>query len=115
MTSSQLLLTVALSVGISVPSTLLVNRYVAPPKQIASVNLKQLTREYIARLEQESISEDDIAHKTQQFEHQLKRQLLSYIYTHNAVVLVGPAVIDGARDITPDLRRRMALTPLSQT
>lgn len=108
---SQLLLVIALSVGISIPSTLLVGRYLAPPVQIASINLKQLISQYTTLLQEQQIPDSEIAMKAKQFEYQLKLQLLRYINSHNAVVLVEPAVIDGAVDITSDIRQLMGLPP----
>ena len=109
MKPSQLLLTIMLAVGISIPSTLLINRYLAPPTQIVTVNLKQLVQDYAQSLQHaQGVSHEDIPLKTQQFEVQLKQQLLRYINDHNAVVLVEPAVIEGAIDITPTIKRQLA-------
>ena len=109
MKSSQLLLAIVLAVGISIPSTLLINRYLAPPTQIVTVNLKQLVQDYAQSLQHaQGGSHEDISLKTHQFEVLLRRELLRYISDNNAVVLVEPAVIEGAIDITPTIKRQRA-------
>ncbi|MCD9477150.1 TrbI F-type domain-containing protein [Photobacterium phosphoreum] len=109
MKPSQLLLAIVLAVGISIPSTLLINRYLAPPTQIVTVNLKQLVQDYAQSLQHaQGGSHEDISLKTHQFEVLLRRELLRYISDNNAVVLVEPAVIEGAIDITPTIKQQLA-------
>ncbi len=103
------LLLVGCSVGLSIPSTLIINHFIAMPPSLVSFDLKGAVARYSAALAKQSLSDDEIADKTAAFSQHLEQTLERYSQTNHAVVLVQGATLFGIESIDRPIER--ALNP----
>ncbi len=100
---------ILLAVAISIPSTLIVSRLVDPPLEVVTFDLKGTVRAYSQELSTQNLTDAAITQKTQQFEFLLQDDLARYSQEHHATVLVAPAVVKGAHDITKAIQQEVRL------
>ncbi|MGR5367916.1 TrbI F-type domain-containing protein [Photobacterium damselae] len=106
---SHSLSAVLLAVAISIPSTLIVSRLVDPPLEVVTFDLKGTVRAYSQELSTQQLTDDEITQKTRQFEFLLQEDLTRYSQENHATVLVAPAVVKGAHDITQTIQQEVRL------
>ncbi len=100
---------ILLAVAISIPSTLIVSRLVDPPLEVVTFDLKGTVRAYSQELSTQNLTDAAITQKTKQFEFLLQDDLARYSQEHHAAVLVAPAVVKGAHDITKTIQQEVRL------
>ncbi|MGR5282009.1 type-F conjugative transfer system protein TrbI [Photobacterium damselae] len=100
---------ILLAVAISIPSTLIVSRLVDPPLEVVTFDLKGTVRAYSQELSTQNLTDAAITQKTQQFEFLLQENLNRYSQENHATILVAPAVVKGAYDITKTIQQEIRL------
>lgn len=90
-------------------SVLLFQQLVFPRQTIAVVDLQGIIVEQLegAAKAGETLSEEEIQLRAETFAQQLDREVDSLAREFNALLLVSPAVIKGAPDLTIELRDRI--------
>ena len=90
-------------------SVLLFQQMVFPRQTIAIVDLQEIIVEQMegAAKSGESLSEEEIQLQAEAFAQQLDHEVDSLARDFNALLLVSPAVIKGAPDLTIELRDRI--------
>ncbi len=90
-------------------SVLLVQQLVFPRQTIAVVDLQKVIMEQLeaAAKPGESLSEKEIERRAESFARRLDRAVDEIAREYNALLLVSPAVVKGAPDLTARLRERI--------
>ncbi len=82
-------------------------RLLAPPPALAQVDLAGLVAEHLRRPGLVELSDKERAEQAGRFAARLEREVGWLSDEYGAVILSAPAVLSGAPDLTPVLRRRL--------
>lgn len=77
-------------------------------KIIVSFDLKGTEAEFIKETAQLKLSAHQLKLLTRHFDKALSHSLKSYAIENNVVILVKPAIIEGAQDISPEIQAMIA-------
>jgi len=102
----QLLLVVFVSALSGVATSLLSERWNNPPPRIAVIDPTVLVTEQLKQL-QPGLDEAAIQARGQAYARRLDQAIAQIAQQYNAVILVSPAVISGAPDLTQEVRRSL--------
>lgn len=108
MTINVSLPTLVLSVALSIPTTLIINHLVNPPPRFAVFDLKGTVQAYSKDLAEQGLDDGTLTVKTRQFSDILNRKLTNYSIRNNVILLVEPAVIKGAPNVTLPLQKEVS-------
>ncbi|MEC6816851.1 TrbI F-type domain-containing protein [Photobacterium toruni] len=108
MTINVSLPTLVLSVALSIPTTLIINHLVNPPPRFAVFDLKGTVQAYSKDLAERGLDDSTLTLKTRQFSVMLDAVLTSYSHQNNVTLLVEPAVIKGAPNVTRPLQKEIS-------
>ncbi len=88
---------------------LLVQQLAFPKQTVAVVDLQGIIVEQLDQAAKASgtLSETEIQSKAENFARRLDQEVNNLAKEYNALLLVSPAVIKGAPDLTAELRRRI--------
>ncbi|WP_340642419.1 TrbI F-type domain-containing protein [Photobacterium damselae] len=95
--------TLILGVALSVPSTLIAAHYLTPPPSMAVFDLKGVISDYSQELSTMNLSDEEVARRSRQFSFLVEAMLNRYSTVNNTTIFVEPAVIQGAKNITPEI------------
>ncbi|MCD9524165.1 hypothetical protein GLP14_15235 [Photobacterium carnosum] len=109
MTINVSLPTLVLSVALSVPTTLIINHLVNPPPRFAVFDLKGTVQTYSKDLAEQGLDDSTLTLKTRQFSMMLDTVLTRYSHQNKVILLVEPAVIKGAPNVTQPLQKEVSL------
>lgn len=73
--------------------------------QIVSFDMKATVNLFLSQLQSNDLSEEKINDITQKFNTVLDDSIKSYSHNHNVLILVKPAVVYGADDVTEDIQK----------
>lgn len=86
---------------------LLVERLVFPPLTIAKIDLTGLVNEHVRRPDLMKLPEAERSMDAVRFAARLEKETLELAREYRVVILAAPAVVSGAPDLTPVLRKRI--------
>ena len=90
----------------SIATTLIGNRWLDTPPRIAVIDPTTLVAEQLKQL-QPGMDETAIQAQGQAYAKRLDQTIANVAQQYNAVILVSPAVIHGAPDLTQEVRRSL--------
>ncbi|PSB85967.1 TrbI F-type domain-containing protein [Photobacterium damselae] len=99
--------TLILGVALSVPSTLIAAYYLMPPPSMAVFDLKGVISDYSQELSTMNLSDEEVARRSRQFSFLVEATLNRYSTANNTTIFVEPAVIQGAKNITPEIAEQV--------
>ena len=82
-------------------------RLLAPPPALAKVDLAGIVSAHLKRPDLAELSDQERAEQAGRFAARLEQAVAALADEYDAVILSAPAVIAGAPDLTPVLRRRL--------
>lgn len=85
---------------------LAVNHY--HKKNLVVFDMKGTVNLFLTQLKENKLSEEKIVSTTQKFNEALDKAIKEYTANHNVVILVSPAVVNGAEDITQRIQSTIA-------
>jgi conjugal transfer pilin signal peptidase TrbI len=74
-------------------------------KQVVSVDVKSIEKNFINQLAHQGLSEQSQRQKATNFSYQLEILLKHYASQNQLILLVKPAVIDGTPDVTKQVQK----------
>lgn len=86
---------------------LLVERIAFPPLTIAQIDLTSLVNEHVHRPDLMTLPEAERSMDAVRFAARLEKETLELAREYRVVILAAPAVVIGAPDLTPVLRKRI--------
>ncbi|MEX0914725.1 MAG: TrbI F-type domain-containing protein [Wenzhouxiangellaceae bacterium] len=89
-------------------TALLVERIVFPPLTIAQIDLTGLVNEHVHRPDLMTLPEAERSMDAVRLAARLEQATLELAREYRVVILAAPAVVSGAPDLTPVLRKRIA-------
>lgn len=101
--------TLILSITLSIPTTLIINHLVNPQPQFAVFDFNGTINSYNKDLTDQNIDKDTLMLKNRQFNFILSTVLSDYIRQNNVILLMEPAAIKGAPNVTNHLQRKISL------
>jgi len=90
----------------SIATTLIGNRWIDTPPRVAVIDPTSLVEEQLKQL-QPGMDETAIQAQGQAYAKRLDQAIAQVAQQYNAVILVSPAVIHGAPDLTQEVRRSL--------
>ncbi len=104
--NSQLIIVVIVAALSGVVTSMIGDRWADPSPMIAVVNPSVLVAEQLKRIEP-GLDEATIQARGKTYAKRLDDAIAQIAEQYNAVILVSPAVISGAPDLTNEVRRRI--------
>ena len=95
--------TLILSVVMSVPSTLIAGYYLMPSPSMAVFDLKGVISYYSQELSTMNLTDEEVARRSRQFNFLVEATLNRYSTANNSTIFIEPVVIQGAKNITPEI------------
>lgn len=86
---------------------LLVERIAFPPLTVAQVDLAGLVNEHVHRPELMKLPDAERSVDAARFAARLEQETANLARDYHVVILAAPALISGAADLTPVLRKRI--------
>lgn len=78
-------------------------------KEIVSFNMKETVDTFSRQVIAQKLTNEEVKRLTEKFNAALSKSVADYAGRHNVVVLVRPAVVEGAKDVTADLQNEIAI------
>ncbi|CAG9436745.1 type-F conjugative transfer system protein TrbI [Providencia alcalifaciens] len=100
-----------IGLGVSFSVAVLVARWLTPIT--VTFDMTETINQYQQQMAQQftaehPLSDEEIAFSTQRFYQALNESLMAYQQQHHALILVSPAVVMGAEDITAEIQAAIA-------
>jgi conjugal transfer pilin signal peptidase TrbI len=80
---------------------------IPPPKQVVVFDLKGTVQQYADQLASAKLNDEQVQHLSKRFAVTMEKSLSDYASDHPVVIMVKPAVIEGAQDITNDIKQHI--------
>ena len=102
----QIVVVIFVAILSSIATTMIGNRWIDSPPRIAVIDPTTLVAEQLKQL-QPGLDEAAIQRQGQTYAKRLDQAIAKVAQQYNAVILVSPAVIHGAPDLTQEVRRSL--------
>ena len=102
----QIVVVILVAALSSIATSLIGNRWIDSPPRIAVIDPTTLVAEQLKQL-QPGMDETAIQAQGQAYAKRLDQAIAQVAQQYNAVILVSPAVIHGAPDLTDEVRRSL--------
>jgi len=109
----NLLLVAVTLVAVNAAVTSLLISWRAPT--VVSFDMRRTIDEFTEQAGAQALDEAQSAALTRRFMATLEDELADWQHRHDALILVSPAVVSGAQDITPDVQSAVALKMQEKT